>query len=110
MSGDGNLLNNLPSALPDEVTEVLLRGAGGFRLERIVSHGQASPPGFWYDQNEHEWVLLLEGAAGLRFGDEPAVRELGPGDSVLIPAHRRHRVEWTRADAPTVWLALFWEA
>lgn len=109
MSADGNLLNNLPVALPDEVTDVLLRGAGGFRLERIVSRGQASPPDFWYDQDEHEWVLLLEGAAGLRFEDEPAARELRPGDHLLIPAHRRHRVEGTHPDAPTVWLTLFWE-
>lgn len=109
MSPDGNLLKNLPAALADEVTDLLLRGVGGFRLERIVSHGQASPPGFWYDQDEHEWVLLLEGAAGLRFEDEPAARELAVGDHVLIPAHRRHRVEWTRPDALTVWLALFWE-
>ncbi|MBC2596213.1 phosphoribosylaminoimidazole carboxylase [Ruficoccus amylovorans] len=109
MDRSENLLHDLPPALPDEVTDVLLRGAGRFRLERIVSHGQASPPGFWYDQDEHEWILLAEGGAGLRFKDEPAVRELHPGDHLLIPAHRRHRVEWTAPDKATIWLALFWQ-
>ncbi len=104
-----NLFRDLPEALPDEVTDVLLRGAGSFRLERIVSQGQASPPDFWYDQEEHEWVLLVEGAAGLRFEDEADVRELAPGDHLLIRAHRRHRVEFTPAGKPTVWLALFWK-
>lgn len=110
MDADANLLKNLPDALPEEVTDILLRSQGSFRLERIVSHGQASPPDFWYDQEEHEWVMLLEGAAGLRFEDVPTPRELHPGDALLIPAHRRHRVEWTQKERPTVWLALFWKA
>ncbi len=77
------------------------------RVERIVSQGQASPPGFWYDQDEAEWVLLLAGAARLRFADEPQDRLLGPGDHVHIAPRRRHRVEWTDPAAPTVWLAVF---
>lgn len=81
---------------------------GSLRIERIVSTGQASPPGFWYDQEEHEWVLLLAGRAGLRFEDEDEERELVPGDPVLIPAHARHRVEWTADDEPTIWLAIFY--
>ncbi len=68
--------------------------------------GQASPPGFWYDQTESEWVCLLKGSAGLRFADEEHVRSLVPGDWVYIEPHRRHRVEWT-ADGGTVWLAVF---
>ena len=79
---------------------------GVFRLERIVSAGQATPPGEWYDQDTHEWVALLTGGAGLRFEDEAEPRVLAPGDYLLIPAHRRHRVEWTDPEPPTVWLAL----
>ena len=84
----------------------MLLATGNFRLERIVSNGQATPPGEWYDQDTHEWVALLSGGAGLRFEDEAEPRVLRPGDYLLIPAHRRHRVEWTDPGTPTVWLAL----
>ncbi|HEY6434435.1 MAG TPA: cupin domain-containing protein, partial [Acetobacteraceae bacterium] len=73
---------------------------------RIVSTGQASPPGFWYDQDWDEWVVLLAGSAGLQIEHEPAVRALHQGDYVAIPAHIRHRVEWTAPDQPTIWLAV----
>ena len=76
------------------------------RLERIVSIGHATPAGHWHDQDRDEWVLLLRGSAGLRFEGDAAAVTLRPGDHVLIPAHRRHRVEWTDAAEPTVWLAL----
>jgi cupin 2 domain-containing protein len=102
-----NLLRDLPDARADEVTETLL-AVPGLRIERIVSRGQASPPGFWYDQPEGEWVLLLAGRARLRFADESEERALGPGDWVHIAAHRRHRVEWTDPAQPTVWLAVFY--
>jgi cupin 2 domain-containing protein len=84
----------------------VLLEAPGFRLERIVSMGHATPAGRWYDQDRAEWVLLLRGGAGLRFEDDAAPLTLRPGDHVLIPARRRHRVEWTDAAEPTVWLAL----
>ena len=102
-----NLLRDLPDARGGEVAETLL-AAPGMRIERIVSLGQRSPPGFWYDQDEAEWVLLLTGAARLRFADETEDRVLGPGDCVHIAPHRRHRVEWTDSAAPTVWLAVFY--
>jgi cupin 2 domain-containing protein len=79
------------------------------RIERIVSTGQASPPGFWYDQAQGEWVAVLAGEARLRFEDEPAARTLRAGDFVDIAAHRRHRVEWTHPSEPTVWLAVHYE-
>lgn len=101
-----NLLANLPAALSEEEFTGLLQRPG-VRIERIVSFGQASPPGFWYDQAEHEWVLLLRGAARLRFAGEEQDIALVPGDCLDIPAHRRHRVEWTMPEAPTVWLAVF---
>jgi cupin 2 domain-containing protein len=102
-----NLLRDLPDARGSEITDPIV-GAPGIRIERIVSLGQASPPGFWYDQAEAEWVLLLAGAARLRFADEPEPRLLGPGDWVEIAPHRRHRVDWTDPARPTVWLAVFY--
>jgi len=103
----GSLFAALPAApLPQELVEVLAAGTG-IRIERIVSTGQASPAGFWYDLDEDEFVALLSGGAGLRFADEADSRTLAPGDWLLIPAGRRHRVEWTEAGTATVWLAVF---
>jgi cupin 2 domain-containing protein len=100
-----NLLRDLPAAGAGEIVE-RLAGNAAVRIERIVSHGEASPEGFWYDQHEAEFVLLLTGAARLRFADGE-LRVLGPGDWVDIAPHRRHRVDWTDPDQPTVWLAVF---
>jgi cupin 2 domain-containing protein len=83
-----------------------LHAAPNLRIERIVSHGQASAEGFWYDQDEAEWVLVLAGSAGLQFEGEAAPRVLGRGDHVHIPPHARHRVAWTDAAEPTIWLAV----
>jgi cupin 2 domain-containing protein len=102
-----NLLAPLPDAGAPERIDALLTKPG-LRIERIVSHGQASPPGFWYDQPEAEWVVVLAGAARLRFEDESEARVLGPGDWVDIAPHRRHRVEWTDPTVATVWLAVFY--
>jgi cupin 2 domain-containing protein len=77
-----------------------------FKLERIISAGQATPPGEWYDQDDNEWVILLSGSAGLLFEDDEEVCVMRPGDYVHITAHRRHRVEWTDANQKTIWLAL----
>ncbi len=101
-----NLFAELPAPGPQEDTRVILERPG-LRLERIVSHGQASPTGFWYDQTDDEWVLLLRGAARLRLEGEAEDRRLAPGDHLLLPARRRHRVNWTDPTQPTVWLALF---
>ncbi|HEV3439492.1 MAG TPA: cupin domain-containing protein [Gemmata sp.] len=98
-----NLFSGLPQHLPDELITTLLN-AGTVRIERIVSHGHRSPDGFWYDQDQHEWVVVLLGAARLRFEDGTV--EMKPGDFVNIPAHKKHRVEWTTPDEPTVWLAV----
>jgi cupin 2 domain-containing protein len=70
--------------------------------------GQASPPGFWYDQAEGEWLVLLAGAAKVGFADEPVPRLLRPGDCLDITPHQRHRVDWTDPAMPTVWLAIFY--
>ncbi|MBE0614995.1 MAG: cupin [Burkholderiales bacterium] len=101
-----NLYDRLsPDADEEQFAELLSRP--GLRIERIVSAGQASAPGFWYDQPEAEWVLLLQGQARLRFEDETQPRLLNPGDYVDIAPHRRHRVESTAT--PTVWLAVHYD-
>ena len=100
-----NLFFDIPGDLPDELLETLL-DADSVRIERIVSHGHASPKGFWYDQEQHEWVVVLRGAARLRFEADESSVDMKPGDSINIPAHKRHRVEWTTPDEPTVWLAV----
>ena len=103
----GNLRSGLPARpLPDEVVDLLVERPS-LRIERIVSTGQATPEGQWYDQEADEWVLLVEGAARLRIEGEQADRELIEGDWILLPAHCRHRVTWTMAEPPTVWLAVF---
>jgi cupin 2 domain-containing protein len=101
----GDLFAGVGPVLAEE--EILLLGdSPGARIERIVSTGQASPPGFWYDQPFAEWVFLLSGAAGVLIEGEDAPRELLPGAYVEIPAHVRHRVECTDPAHPTVWLAI----
>ncbi len=101
----GNLLDEVPSALADEqITDLF--APPGVRIERIVSTGQASPPGFWYDQPQDEWVCVLAGSAGLLIEGEAQPRELRAGDWLELPAHVRHRVAWTDAAQPTVWLAV----
>lgn len=104
----GRLLSALPAAGAGESFDELLR-QGGVRIERIVSHGQASPPGFWYDQPQREWVLVLAGRGAVAFEDGTEVA-LGPGDWLDIPAHARHRVAWTDPAQPTVWLAVHLDA
>lgn len=102
----GNLFDDLPGTSTSEEAEATLLETAGFRLVRIVSTGQATPDGEWYDQDEAEWVMVARGRAGLLIEGEAAARSLGAGDHVLIPAHVRHRVEWTDPDQPTVWFAL----
>jgi cupin 2 domain-containing protein len=96
-----NLLRDLPAVAAAEIVDTLV-GGPPVRIERIVSHGHQSPEGFWYDQDEAEFVVVLAGAARLRFADEDATRTLHPGDWLHIAAHRRHRVEWTDPARPTV--------
>lgn len=101
-----NLFENIPKNAPEEtITELL--SVEGVRIERIVSFGQSSPEGFWYDQKENEWVLLLEGSATLRFEEGDPVN-LTPGDTLNIPARKRHRVEKTGKNCRTVWLVIFY--
>jgi cupin 2 domain-containing protein len=92
-------------AEPERI-ETLLRRPG-LRVERIISRGHRTKEGFWYDQDEDEWVMVVQGQALLRFEGEEEPRRLGPGDHADIPAHVRHRVEWTDPRGDTVWIAVF---
>ena len=105
MTEPKNLFARFPGKGLGEAFETLVE-TGALRLERIVSHGQATPAGEWYDQEWDEWVVLLQGSAGLLLEGEREAQTLRPGDFRHIPAHRRHRVEWTDEERPTVWLAL----
>ncbi|RIX45641.1 MAG: cupin domain-containing protein [Rhodocyclales bacterium GT-UBC] len=109
MTPYGNLFANLPERTDQEQFEELLTRPG-LRIERIVSTGQCSPPDFWYDQADGEWVVLLQGEAELRFADEEGPRRLRPGDFVAIAPRRRHRVESTLAGQTTIWLAIHFAA
>lgn len=101
----GNLFAGLPDVGAGEVFETLLT-LPAVRIERIVSHGQATPEGEWYDQRQGEWVLLLAGGAGLQLEGEAGPRRLLPGDYLYLPPRCRHRVAWTDAGQVTVWLAV----
>jgi cupin 2 domain-containing protein len=98
-----NIFDELPQHLPKELVQTLIRAAD-VRIERIISHGHASPADFWYDQPQHEWVIVLKGAARLQFED--LVVEMKPGDFINIPANKKHRVDWTTPDEPTIWLGV----
>jgi cupin 2 domain-containing protein len=100
----GNLFAAIPDPADAEQVTPLATGAAA-RVERIVSQGHASPPGFWYDQDWPEFVALLQGEAVLAFADGTTCR-LAAGDHLTIPAHARHRVERTSADPPAIWLAV----
>ncbi len=100
-----NLFSNIPEFFSEEIFETLIENKN-FKLERILSSGQSTPPGKWFDQESDEWVVLLKGKAALRFETEEKIIEMNVGDHILIPAHKKHRVEWTDDKQATVWLAL----
>jgi cupin 2 domain-containing protein len=102
-----NLFRFLPAPAHEEVLDVLAESPS-VSIERIVSRGHRSPEGFWYDQDRTEWVVVLRGRAALMLEGEASPRMLEPGDALTIPAHARHRVEWTDPDQDTVWLAVFY--
>jgi cupin 2 domain-containing protein len=104
-----NLFQGIPEGLDEELVEKLLANES-FRIERIVSRGHASPPKFWYDQDEHEWVAVLTGKAQLQIEGKETLVTLGPGDSCALPARTRHRVAWTEPNHDTIWLAVFWKS
>ena len=101
-----NIFSSIPQNLQTEVFEDILR-SHSVRIERILSQGQTSPGTGWYDQDEHEWVMVLEGSASLEFEDGSRC-DLSAGDYLNIPAHTKHKVIWTDPDRVTIWLAVFY--
>jgi cupin 2 domain-containing protein len=111
MIRSGTLRDGIPDRRhTGEIVDRLVERVPDFRIERIVSTGQVTPEGEWYDQDDDEWVLVVAGAARLRIEGEDHDRELAEGDWVLLPAHCRHRVTWTQSEPPTVWLAVHFSA
>ena len=101
-----NIFSTIPTGLTGELTELIAHNSS-IRIERIISKGHKSADGFWYDQNEDEWVTILKGAARLQLENNAEEVALSPGDHMLIPAHTKHRVRWTAPDEETIWLAIF---
>jgi cupin 2 domain-containing protein len=97
-----NIFADLPRSLPDEQFLALFQNEH-VKIERIISHAHASPTGFWYDQEEEEWVIVLRGHAVLEFEDGELV-QLKDGDYLTIPSHLKHRVKETGPE--TIWLAV----
>jgi cupin 2 domain-containing protein len=102
-----NIFESIPAHLTNEVFEGIIKSPN-LRIERIISKGQSTPEGTWYDQDEHEWVMLLEGEALLWFDDGSSAR-LNKGDYINIPAHCKHKVAWTSQEQITIWLAIFYK-
>ncbi len=102
-----NLFAPLPAQLPREVCETLAESSH-VRIERILSQGQASPAEFWYDQDQAEFVIVLQGAARLQIEGHDQLVTLCAGDYIDIRPHQRHRVDWTAPDKTTVWLAVYY--
>ncbi len=103
----GNIFSQLPDASQREVFEPLSQSTFT-HIERIVTQGQVTPEGEWYNQARAEWVLLLQGRARLRFASGDVV-ELNVGDHIEIPAHCKHRVDWTDENEVTLWLAMHYD-
>jgi cupin 2 domain-containing protein len=101
-----NIFSDIPDTVSDEIIETII-SSETISIERIISKGHRSPEGFWYDQEKDEWVILIKGAARLRFEHQDEPVSMNPGDHIHIPAHCRHRVEWTDPDCATIWIAVF---
>ena len=99
------LFKGIPLDLPEEISETIC-STECVKIERIVSKGHASPEGFWYDQEKNEFVLVVQGSAGLKIEGEGDIVVLKRGDYLNIGAHVKHRVEWTDPECETIWLAV----
>ncbi|MGZ5008591.1 MAG: cupin domain-containing protein [Methylobacter sp.] len=102
---NSNIFQNIPDQLPAELFECIFK-RDNIRIERIISQGHITPAGQWYDQDWDEWVMLVQGQAIIVYEQDSQSFHLNAGDYLLIPAHTRHRVEWTPSDQQTVWLAV----
>ena len=101
-----NIFDNIPSNISKEIIESLI-DSDQIKVERIISKGHVSPKGFWCDQDKNEFVILLKGRATLLFENDEQII-LSAGDYINIPAHKKHRVEWTIPETETIWFAIFY--
>ena len=99
-----NIFDGIPENIMHEICEPLIDNKA-LKIERIISKGHVSPPTGWYDQDKNEWAMVLKGAAILLFEDKSSVN-MKAGDYINIPAHKKHRVEWTDPETETVWLTV----
>ncbi len=100
-----NIFSDIQKQASEEILETIIR-TQKFKIERIISRGQATTEGEWYDQDKNEWVLVLKGNAGLLFEGDNETVIMKTGDYINIPAHQKHRVEWTDPEEETIWLAI----
>lgn len=100
-----NIFSGMPEQVSEEIFKTIIK-TNHIRIERIISSGQSTNKDKWYDQDKNEWVLVLKGSAGLIFEGSNEEIILKPGDYVDIPAHQKHRVEWTDPEGETIWLAV----
>lgn len=105
MLDSNNILADIPVKLPEELFTSLLQNEQ-LQIERIVSRGHASAKDEWYDQDYNEWLILLQGEAVLELSGQSELKTLQAGDYFLIPAHCKHRVEWTDPDRNSIWLTI----
>lgn len=98
-----NIFTDLSRSAENEEFLTLFENASA-KIDRIVSHAHSSPPGFWYDQEWDEWVMVLRGSATLEFENGERV-ELQPGNYLIIDRHVKHRVAQTGHE--TIWLAVY---
>ena len=103
-----NIFKDIPDCTREEIFESIV-SAHHIQIMRITSMGQRSPDDFWYDQDDNEWVIVLQGRACLKLKESAKHVVMEPGDHQLIPAHTNHRVEWTDPDEITIWLAIHYK-
>lgn len=103
---ESNFFANIPQNLPDELFETIVQ-SDNVKIEKIVSDGHTSPLNFWYDQDQNEFVLLIQGSAIIEFENDESI-ELKVGDYQIISAHHKHRVSYTDKNKKTIWLAIFY--
>lgn len=99
-----NIFDKIGEAGEEEQFELLQKGAH-YRIERIMSAGHSSPESFFYDQENDEWIMLVQGEATLEV--EGKLTVLKAGDYMFLPKNCKHRIEKTSIDPACIWLCIF---